>query len=798
MKLSQIEFAYVFLGGFYLAMAALHIILYIYNRHRKSNLIYAVGLILVAINYTLIDISSEISYSSTNQKMAWLINAATNGVLVYFVAYYLLASSIPALKNIVRTTAALYTAAFIVMAMTSPDRELFAVIDMLLRITCYSTAVGICIFGLVRRIQNFYLIVTATAMLILTEVFLAVDLFDIWSAQNAYPVQRVIFIMIGYTAPYLVYSSYLSKDLALTTKKLNKELILNEKLTQEKYEQELITRRLLEAQNSELEKNVLERTREISVQTEKIEKQAAKIIEMDKIKSQFFANISHEFRTPLTLILGPVKKRLLEAVNPKDIKEYRIIDKNAAHLLQLVNQLFDLSRIESGALVLNSSPTPLISFITPIVEAFQSLAEVKMIDLIIDAQLPEILVEIDHEKMEKIINNLLSNAIKFTPAGGTVTLTLKTVMKSDASNDGFVEIHVSDTGIGIKKEDLSKVTERFFQVDSSQTRRYEGTGIGLSITKDFVDLHKGELIIESEFGVGTITIIRLPIQINHVQDALLRASNIENLSTVNGSVLSNGIGNHHPSVKVILVVEDNDDLREYIKMNLSETYEILEASDGVQGLTLATQHIPDLVISDLMMPRLDGIELCMKLKNDERTNHIPIIMLTAKADMQSKLEGLTVGADDYISKPFDIDEVTIRVLNLLENRKKLQDKYSRQLLLKPSDVEIDSAAEKFLQKTMKIVEEHISDSTFTVDKFAEEVCMSPAQLYRKLTALTPYTPNDFVRHIRLQRAASLIDMKIGNIADVAYRVGFNNLSYFTKCFKEKYALTPSDFAKREA
>src|SRR5688572_26065929 len=244
MKLSQIEFAYVFLGGFYLAMAALHIILYIYNRRRKSNLIYAVGLILVAINYTLIDISSEISYSSTNQKMAWLINAATNGVLVYFVAYYLLASSIPALKNIVRTTAALYASAFIVMAMMSPERELFSVIDMLLRITCYSTAVGICIFGLVRRIQNFYLIVTATAMLILTEVFLAVDLFDIWSAQNAYPVQRVIFIMIRYTAPYLAYSSYLSKDLALTTKKLNKELILNEKLTQEKYEQELITRRL--------------------------------------------------------------------------------------------------------------------------------------------------------------------------------------------------------------------------------------------------------------------------------------------------------------------------------------------------------------------------------------------------------------------------------------------------------------------------------------------------------------------------------------------------------------------------
>ena len=232
-------------------------------------------------------------------------------------------------------------------------------------------------------------------------------------------------------------------------------------------------------------------------------------------------------------------------------------------------------------------------------------------------------------------------------------------------------------------------------------------------------------------------------------------------------------------------------------MNLSGTYEILEASDGVQGLTLATQHIPDLVISDLMMPRLDGLELCMKLKNDERTNHIPIIMLTAKADMQSKLEGLTIGADDYICKPFDIDEVIARVLNLLENRKKLQDKYSRQLLLKPSDVEIDSAAEKFLQKTMKIVEEHISDSAFSVDKFAEEACMSPAQLYRKLTALTAYTPNDFVRHIRLQRAASLIDRKIGNVADVAYQVGFNNLSYFTKCFKEKYALTPSEFAKRE-
>jgi len=805
MKLTQIEFAFVFLGGFYLAMAALHVILYVYNRHRKSNLVYAIGLGFVSANYTLVDLSSEVSYSLVSQKADALMNAATNGILVYFVAYYILASTIPLLKNIVRALAVFYLVGFAGLIILSPTADLFSIIDNILRLTCYITAASICIFGLLKKIPNFYLIVTATVLLILTEVFLAVDLFDFWPAVNAYPLERVVLIIIGYTTPYLAYSTYLSKDLALTSKKLTKEHIMNERLTREKYEQELVTRKILEAQNIELERSVFERTREISRQKEELETQSEKILEIDKIKSRFFANISHEFRTPLTLIQSPIKKRLAEATSPKDLREYTVINQNATRLLQLVNQLLDLSRLESGALALKASNAELISFVTPIVEAFQSLAEVKMIQLSLDFQASAISIYLDPEKLDKIINNLLSNAFKFTPSGGEVTVSVRSFNKSERFPDGYAEIQVTDTGIGIGKEHLPKVLNRFYQVDSSQTREYEGTGIGLAITKEFVELHQGELTISSELGAGTSVMVRLPLGKSHLHEGEFTEEEIRRVeqqtateSVSKGILSDNGHSLIYQPAETILIVEDHDDLRHYIRENLAEQYHIIEASNGEQGIELALSQIPDLIISDVMMPKVDGLQLCKKLKNDEKTSHIPIIMLTAKADIESKLEGLGTGADDYIPKPFDINELQLRVLNLIQNRKKLQEKYARQVLLKPGALEVKSADERFLQKILTIVEEHVGDTSLGVDSFAREACMSTAQLYRKLTALTGYTPNDFIKHIRLQRAADLIDKKVGNIADVAYQVGFNNLSYFAKCFKEKFKTTPSEFSKNHS
>ena len=497
---------------------------------------------------------------------------------------------------------------------------------------------------------------------------------------------------------------------------------MNERLTREKYEQELVTRKILEAQNIELERSVFERTREISRQKEELETQAEKIMELDKIKSRFFANISHEFRTPLTLIQGPIKKRLTEATDPKDVREFTVVNQNTTRLLQLVNQLLDLSKLESGSLTLKASSKELLSFLKPIVDAFQSLAEVKMVRLSLDFQVAPISMYIDSEKLDKIINNLLSNAFKFTPSGGQVIVSTRSFSPSDRFPEGYVEIQVKDTGIGISKEHLPKVLNRFYQVDSSQTREYEGTGIGLSITKEFVELHRGELTINSELGVGTWVIVRLPLGKNHLRENEIAEGEFQPGEEGTGFESSHEIlpGTErelvHPSYEeTILIVEDNGDLRNYIRENLPEQYQVIEAGDGEKGIELALSKIPDLIISDVMMPKVDGLMLCKKLKNDEKTCHIPIIMLTAKADIESKLDGLDTGADDYISKPFDIDELKLRVRNLIQNRKKLQEKYAHQILLKPRELEVQSTDDKFLQKILTIAEEHIGDTSFGVD-----------------------------------------------------------------------------------
>jgi signal transduction histidine kinase/AraC-like DNA-binding protein/AmiR/NasT family two-component response regulator len=571
---------------------------------------------------------------------------------------------------------------------------------------------------------------------------------------------------------------------------------MNERLSRAKYEQELITRKVIEAQKMELEQKVDERTREISSQKKEIEEQSEKIRELDRIKSRFFANISHEFRTPLTLIQGPIKKRLAEATDPGDIREFTVIHQNTNRLLKLVNQLLDLTKLESGALALKITETELITFLKPLVESFQSLAEVKMVNFNFEYQALAIPISLDTEKVEKIINNLLSNAFKFTPAGGTVAVTVHSRKATDKFPEGFAEIQVTDTGIGIASEHLPKIFNRFYQVDNSQTREYEGTGIGLAITKEFAGLLHGEIDVKSELGSGTTFTLRLPLGhsvygTTPIMDAL---ENIEvTAEEQEETVFETSPG--YNAKETILIIEDNLDLRYYIRDNMPERYLVIEAADGAQGLALAMEKIPDLIISDVMMPKRDGLEVCREIKSDERTSHIPVILLTAKTDMQDKLEGLNTGADDYIPKPFDITELIVRSRNLIDNRKKLREKFATKMELKPKEITIQSLDDRFLQKVLSIAEEHINDSLFGVEQFSKEAGMSVAQLYRKLNALTGYTPNDFMRHMRLQRAADLFRQKAGHVADVAYQVGFNNLSYFAKCFKEKFGVSPSQFSQ---
>jgi signal transduction histidine kinase/ligand-binding sensor domain-containing protein/DNA-binding response OmpR family regulator len=551
-----------------------------------------------------------------------------------------------------------------------------------------------------------------------------------------------------------------------------------------------------------------------------------KMHEVDEIKSRFFTNISHEFRTPLTLILGPVKQ-IIEKIKDEKIKEeLNVVHKNAKNLLGLVNQLLDISKIESGKMKLRACQINVIPFLKALVLSFTSYAERKRITLKFNASLEEIFAFIDKEKIEKIITNVLSNAFKFTPEGGQIEVTVKPTPRPSRGGDnvllkvpslggdlgvgkniqpGFVEISISDSGIGIPREKISKIFDRFYQVDGSHKREQEGTGIGLALTKELIDLHKGMIEVESVEGKGTTFTISLPLGKAHLEpeeicdeekvfekpktiserDEYIKA---EDEHKIDIGLFEKG------SEPLLLIVEDNSDVRNYIKDNLKIEYKILEAADGEDGWKKSTEHIPDLIVSDVMMPKLDGFELCNKLKTDERTSHIPVILLTAKAASQDKIEGYETGADDYIMKPFEPVVLKVRIKNLIEQRKRIHEHFRKHGIIELDETEITNVDKKFLQKAFSIITENISNTTFNVEALAERMAVHRVILHKKVVSLTGEPPVELIRRIRLTRSIELIEKKFGNISEIAYEVGFNNPAYFSECFKKQFGIPPSQYS----
>ena len=529
---------------------------------------------------------------------------------------------------------------------------------------------------------------------------------------------------------------------------------------------------------------------------------AEKLEEVAKMKSDFFANISHEFRTPLTLILGPAEKiEKNQSSNP--VKDAAIITRNSKRLLQLVNQLLDLSKLDSGKLKLEASPGNIISFVKGIALSFESLSESRDVLVKINSDKEFIDVYFDKEKMVKVFSNLLSNAFKFTPQRGIVTIKI-----TEAPNN-TVEIKIRNTGVGIPRKELPKLFDRFYQVDSSQTKEFEGTGIGLALVKELIELHHGKITVDSEIGDSekartgwTEFTISLPQGREHLKDDEILVTDekiykeeppleeVENISHVE-QVDAEPIQDDNKTT--ILVVEDNYDMREYIKESLTHSYVVEEAVNGEQGVRIAENIIPDLIISDLMMPKMDGNELTRILKNDERTSHIPIIILTAKSGQENKIEGLQTGADDYLTKPFDLQELLVRVENLINIRKKLQEKFSRgEFLVKRNDKKLKSIDEKFLAKVLEVIEKHLSEEDFSIEECSSEVGLSRTHFHKKLKALVGKSPSQYLRTVRLHRAKQLIEEEKGNISEVAYSVGFSSPQYFSKCFKEEFGYPPRD------
>jgi signal transduction histidine kinase/AraC-like DNA-binding protein/ligand-binding sensor domain-containing protein len=552
----------------------------------------------------------------------------------------------------------------------------------------------------------------------------------------------------------------------------------------------------------------------MAVEMERIEKE--KILEMDQMRSRFFANISHEFRTPLTLIRGPLDE--LNRIKSGTITLSRdllsVMRRNTMRLQRLINQLLELSKLETGKATLQVSGGNLDKFVKTIILSFLSLAESRQIKYEYNASETPRKAFFDPDKVEKILTNLISNAFKYTSPGGTVSVRLeyKPPLGSNTvqpvESEPFAELMVSDTGIGIPPDKLKRIFDRFYQVSHSDTREEEGTGIGLALTKELVDLYRGEIRVESEPGKGSMFCVRLPVSKEQfreeeilVPDKEVRAEPLEQVMDLEEPELaetreirSPGKGKDAP---VILIVEDNVDLRNYISGNLVSSYKVLMAENGKLGLECAVERIPDLVVSDVMMPVMDGMEMCSLLKQDQRTSHIPVIMLTAKADRGSKMEGLETGADDYIIKPFDAEELQVRVKNLIEQRKRLREKFMREFSAEHEWHIPSSPDDQLLHKILDILNEHLSEPEFNVDQMSDILNMSRRQLFRKTSAVTGYTPKDLIRNLRLKKAASLFRSGHKHVAQVMHQVGFNSQSHFGKCFSEFYGMPPSKYINQK-
>ncbi|MFK7906699.1 MAG: ATP-binding protein [Chitinophagales bacterium] len=544
----------------------------------------------------------------------------------------------------------------------------------------------------------------------------------------------------------------------------------------------------------EKEKSIVEM--QTRYETEQKEQEAIRLRELEQVKSRFFSQITHEFRTPLTLILGPLEQILnsKKSIGKHELNNrLSLVIRNGRRLSSLVNQLLDLSKLESGKMSLQKKHGDVIAFIQLLVEAFQIFAEEQQIQLHFSTKTTELNGYFDPDKLEKILYNLLSNAFKFTPSNGTINIAVS--QQSISTAQSLLQIRLQDTGKGISSEQLPHIFDRFYQADNSPIRQAEGSGIGLSLVKELLELQKGTIKVESELEIGTTFYLELPLELSanapveklHKTSLQFSTHIVTNQATQASNTKTR---NSKKRKNLILVVEDTPDMQTYIHSILSPHHKVISADNGEVGVAKALEEVPDLIISDVMMPKKDGYALCKELKTDERTNHIPIILLTAKAALSSRLEGLQQGADIYLSKPFSPEELLLHISNHIQIRQQLQERYSKVIQLSNSNKDA-SLENNFLNKLIETIEAHLDDFQLGVEQLSIYMHMSRQQVYRKLHALTNYGPSEFIRIIRLKKAMTLLENKTGTISEIAYEVGFSSPGYFSKCFVKQYGVSPS-------
>lgn len=524
---------------------------------------------------------------------------------------------------------------------------------------------------------------------------------------------------------------------------------------------------------------------------------------LDQLRSRFFANISHEFRTPLTLIMGPLEDYEANQKTEELIAFVPTMHRNSKRLLELINQLLDLSRLDSNYYRIHTVRTDIIPFVSQLAQSFTSMALRKRIDLVIDTDshlqarlsLPDRHFYFDEDVIEKILTNLLSNAFRFTPDEGRIVVSLRL----PETEKNMLLLQVTDSGTGIPAEALPYVFDRFYQSDDSDIRRFGGSGIGLALVKELVRLHHGTITATSEPEKGTTISCLLPLNNKISVGGPPPGRRPNNQSRRIILPEESGPEGETPQTDEkrpsVLLVEDQPDVRKYITEKLASHFQVTQSENGRDGLEKALSEVPDLVISDVMMPKMDGFELCRRLKSDDRTCHIPVILLTARAEDTDRTTGLETGADAYVVKPFNSRELTIRIQGLISTRSRIRKKFSDKLVIKPEEITVTSRDQVFIRNLLAIVEKHIPDEYFTVDALAKEVHMSVSQISRKLRGLIGQTPQQVIRSLRMLRALHLLKNDAGTIAEISYQVGYGDPGYFSKVFKTHFGCLPSEKEK---
>lgn len=525
--------------------------------------------------------------------------------------------------------------------------------------------------------------------------------------------------------------------------------------------------------------------------------EAQKVHEVDELKFKFFTNISHEFKTPLTLIMTPIEKLLKEDSNQEHHNLLTIVYRNAQNLLKMVNDILDFRKFDLNKMTLSLKSGNVIGFIKDVCQSFSSIATDKSINLTFTTFVNSLQMDFDAEKIEKIISNILSNAFKYTESGTiAVSIGIRESLQEKAQD--YLSINVSDTGIGIEKQELNKIFDRFYRIENTLENNPQGTGIGLHLVSEYVKLHNGEISIESTVGKGTSVSILIPIS-NSDYNSSKHLKTIEKViesptseANVTDKKNKSGLYNNLPT---LLIVDDNDDFCRFIESLFQDEYHVATAHDGKEGYTIVLDQLPDIILCDVMMPIMDGYEFCRKVKADIRTSHIPIILLTAKSSEENQYSGIEAGADDYIAKPFNIDMLKLKITKIIERQKHLQSRFKNRIDVSPSEIEIQTVDEKFVEKAIAIVEENMDNPNFLVEDLCKEMGMSRVYFYKKILALTDKTPSEFIRLIRLKRAADLLKKSQLFVNEVAFKVGFNDPKYFRKYFKEEFGVTPNEYKK---